>query len=865
MTDLTNIFARSIKDLTLLPQLPNDLTVLDQVKIPVGNLPVGLNGCEALTVKQIKDIATVDIESKVEVTLSNLSTTANKFYPTLSEANNHLATMSVNDVVTIGEEANKGLWYKATEGATTLTKSAYDPLAQANNYTNNKANAAKTEAVAIANNYTDLVFDAIPAVIAPYVAQAEAAATAATISAGVFETPEAGVDPTTGVADGAYFNVRSSSDESYVDEYQNIGGVPTPSGKSYPSSAFVEQLSERVEDLSAYTAQSFILGKTYLLNERVQLENGDIVKSTIPDNTNDPNVDMVGWINIEISIKKSVAEMLAINNPKDGQTIRTLSYHAGLSKGSNKYRYEPSRQLENDGGSVLNGWVVQDKTALTVWDFGYKLGDDDVSRTALSKALISTMPLRLVKETLSAHIGVGAGKDVLSQTITQNKLIFGQGRDVSVINGLRLQSQSDVLLAKDFSINANGLNYAIFVSAYDFILIDNFSSKGNLDAVLIMHGKSAQSKALVRNGYSENSNRIGFTSDVGAKNVTFENCRSFNCRQGFHAEEMHETTFIDCIADACGNDAMPPIPDYQPPEYAGGFRLHKYSGVKLIRCKNINKNGTNRDQLGGGGTNLYIEKCEGLNFLADFGATETYRDIEVKGLKDGGIALESFSPKVAGRIIVHDFDGGSLELASRTIDTVNVVTYAEFVNIRADRLQIASQANDATIHMHNIFVRSPYFNSIKGFTHYIIGDLTYSWDNSDDSHYPNLGFRFESTKAKTFTIQSFRSTGANGGSHLSIENFPSTCKPVITTLVGERDVYDVTSNVALMRLSSSALKTTEVSTMYLSQASDAINTQNKYLGRDVYNPVISKFMKATGSAPTSTWVSLDGATRITPV
>ena len=56
MTDLTNIFARSIKDLTLISQLPNDLTVLDQVKIPVGNLPVGINGCEALSIQQLRTI-----------------------------------------------------------------------------------------------------------------------------------------------------------------------------------------------------------------------------------------------------------------------------------------------------------------------------------------------------------------------------------------------------------------------------------------------------------------------------------------------------------------------------------------------------------------------------------------------------------------------------------------------------------------------------------------------------------------------------------------------------------------------------------------------------------------------------------------
>lgn len=35
----------------------------------------------------------------------------------------------------------------------------------------------------------------------------------------------------------------------------------------------------------------------YDINSRVMLENGDIVKSTVANNTNDPNVDMAGWVN----------------------------------------------------------------------------------------------------------------------------------------------------------------------------------------------------------------------------------------------------------------------------------------------------------------------------------------------------------------------------------------------------------------------------------------------------------------------------------------------------------------------------------------------------------------------------------------
>lgn len=39
----------------------------------------------------------------------------------------------------------------------------------------------------------------------------------------------------------------------------------------------------------------------YDINSRVMLENGDIVKSTVPNNTVDPNVDMTGWVKVNAS------------------------------------------------------------------------------------------------------------------------------------------------------------------------------------------------------------------------------------------------------------------------------------------------------------------------------------------------------------------------------------------------------------------------------------------------------------------------------------------------------------------------------------------------------------------------------------
>lgn len=54
---------------------------------------------------------------------------------------------------------------------------------------------------------------------------------------------------------------------------------------------------------------------------------------------------------------ESIADLSTINNPKDGFRVYVKSYHAGLSKGGGYFIYDSSRAAENDGGTVVNGWV----------------------------------------------------------------------------------------------------------------------------------------------------------------------------------------------------------------------------------------------------------------------------------------------------------------------------------------------------------------------------------------------------------------------------------------------------------------------------------------------------------------------------
>jgi len=74
----------------------------------------------------------------VDSAVGAISTDGSKQYATLALANADISNIALNKNVFVSEEANGGYWYKATAGATSLTKSPYDPLTQAKTYTDQK-------------------------------------------------------------------------------------------------------------------------------------------------------------------------------------------------------------------------------------------------------------------------------------------------------------------------------------------------------------------------------------------------------------------------------------------------------------------------------------------------------------------------------------------------------------------------------------------------------------------------------------------------------------------------------------------------------------------------------------------------------
>lgn len=312
-----------------------------------------------------------------------------------------------------------------------------------------------------------------------------------------FMSASAGVDPVTGVADGAYFNVRSSSDESYVDEYQNIGGVPTPSGKSYPSSAFVEQLSEQVANVAEYTALPYVVGKTYAINERVQLENGDIVKNTVDGNTVDPNVDMTGWV--KTSDASQIFTLTALNQEMFNQRVE--------------------RQ------TVTHSVYLVDYLTRQQWE-AWKADNASVDFTVALEAAIAALK---AKPTNGISIGLG-------------KIIFPKGniylntRQIALSNmyGLFFEGQgSDSTIIRTSLQPTGGTKDSLF-RVYSYMYLEF--------------------EGLTFSATHKNLSLLRINGDGGGRELYFNGCTTYNFKYIFHYENTinEDTNFLNrCTFGTC--------------------------------------------------------------------------------------------------------------------------------------------------------------------------------------------------------------------------------------------------------------------------------------------------------------------------
>lgn len=106
---------------------------------------------EVFTKSEVTNLVTPKADKTyVDSAVGAISTDGSKQYATLALANADIASINLNQNVFVSEAVNGGYWYKATAGATILTKSPYDPLTQAKADATAKANTAKSEAISTA-------------------------------------------------------------------------------------------------------------------------------------------------------------------------------------------------------------------------------------------------------------------------------------------------------------------------------------------------------------------------------------------------------------------------------------------------------------------------------------------------------------------------------------------------------------------------------------------------------------------------------------------------------------------------------------------------------------------------------------------
>lgn len=100
----------------------------------------------------------------------------------------------------------------------------------------------------------------------------------------------------------------------------------------------------------------------YELNARVQLANGDIVKSTVANNTVDPNVDMTGWENFEADQKEVIqgipaelATYAALRSYTGGKMIAVVGGRSNyLDGGFGRFAVKASDTISADNdGTIL--------------------------------------------------------------------------------------------------------------------------------------------------------------------------------------------------------------------------------------------------------------------------------------------------------------------------------------------------------------------------------------------------------------------------------------------------------------------------------------------------------------------------------
>ncbi|RYM47707.1 hypothetical protein BSQ97_24420, partial [Serratia proteamaculans] len=223
------------------------------------------------------------------------------------------------------------------ENAAAEAKS-YADLASKSEDFSNKAEASAEAAAASEMSSEESATSAMLSASNAADSEATAAISAqnATLASNVYPTVPAAQEAITAgtIPLDALFNIASSIDTSYVDQYTNTAGVATPTGKQYPSKLYIDLLTDEIGIVSDSNAQ-LLPGFTGVAEMSAD-KNGSVTYRRLDDGTTQFPAMMVG-ANVEQvqtyngSVFQSRASGQLVFGLDDSGSVKMLSLQAFMS------------------------------------------------------------------------------------------------------------------------------------------------------------------------------------------------------------------------------------------------------------------------------------------------------------------------------------------------------------------------------------------------------------------------------------------------------------------------------------------------------------------------------------------------------
>ena len=146
----------------------------------------------------------------------------------------------------------------------------------------------------------------------------------------------------------------------------NWGGVRQLETNEYATGGLNGNMNEQAKSLAGQNMYSRLYAGLpfdpvftsqaggFPIGGKAALTNGDIVRSTEPNNTIDPNVDMTGWVSVDRNLKfaKSINDLRSLR-VEDRQVAYVQSYYENQGMGGGYFVFDESSVLPNNDYSVI--------------------------------------------------------------------------------------------------------------------------------------------------------------------------------------------------------------------------------------------------------------------------------------------------------------------------------------------------------------------------------------------------------------------------------------------------------------------------------------------------------------------------------